>query len=339
MNKKLGIGGLCMGVAVLGCSGKTSDDVGGPTGHAGSAATGSGGDTSGGSSGAGLGLTTGSGGSGLGIDIGDATPGAGGSTGSPEVCDGIDNDGNGIIDDVDIGKDGVCDCLNIATIGEIGPWGKKGTGVFTTWLSTRSPLGAVALGNQVLTDDLLKKFQVIVTLHTQPVDITGDLGKVAHAYHPFSDDEVQVFSRWVKAGGGAMSTIGYNYGGQHEEVNINKLLSPLGFTYKTGGYITGFITSWQDHPVTQGIKKINTTNGIETGGEGIILAHESPQKVAFQAIEVGSGRALMWGDEWITYDELWQDSTDQQVERLWLNILKWLTPAKQCQVPIPDRVN
>ena len=38
-----------------------------------------------------------------------------------EVCDGVDNDGDGIIDNVDKEKDGVCDCLNIATIGAIGP--------------------------------------------------------------------------------------------------------------------------------------------------------------------------------------------------------------------------
>ena len=259
--------------------------------------------------------------------------------GSPEVCDGVDNDGNGIVDDVDVGKDGVCDCLNIATVGEIGPWG-MGTGVFTTWLSSRSPLGAVALGDQVLTADLLKKFQVIVTLHTQPVDILGEHGMV-HAHHAFSDAEVAAFTSWVKAGNGAMSTIGYNYGGMHEEVNINKLFSPLGISYKSDGYITGFITDWVDHPVTQGIHNIRTINGVETDGAGIVLAHESPQKVALQGIEVGMGRALMWGDEWITYDELWTgaQAQNQQVERLWLNILKWLTPPKQCQVPIPDRVN
>lgn len=338
MNNNLFFLGLCASLGAFGCSASSNDNLSKPpSGTGGSAAEGAGGATGSGG-GSGSGIVGGSGGSNLAIKLGDASPGAAGSTGSPEICDGIDNDGNGIVDDVDVGKDGVCDCLNIATIGEIGPWGMGGTGIFAGWLSARSPLGAVALGNQVLTDDLLKKFQVIVTLHTQPVDIAGMRG-VARAYHPFADGEIQAFTKWIKAGGGAMATIGYNYGGTHEEVNINKLFSPLGITYKTDGYINGFITSWVDHPVTRGVHNIKTLNGVEVNSEGIVLAHESPPKVAFQGIEVGSGHALMWGDEWITYDELWTDVKDQQVERLWLNILKWLTPPKQCQVPIPDRVN
>jgi hypothetical protein len=338
VNEKLCILGLCAGLGVFGCSASSTDDLSKPPGHGGSSGNGASGATSsGGASGAGI--ATGLGGSNLGINVGDASPGTGGSTGNgmPETCDGVDNDGNGIVDDVDVGKDGVCDCLNIATVGEIGPWG-MGTGVFTTWLSSRSPLGAVALGDQVLTDDILKKFQVIVTLHTQTVDVSNK-GQTAHAHHAFLDPEIQAFARWVKAGGGAMATIGYNYGGTEEEININKLFAPLGITYKPKGYITNFITRWEPHPVTEGVLNIYTSNGVETNGEGIVLAHESPQKVAFQGIEVEKGRALMWGDEWITYDDLWTDVKDQQVERLWLNILKWLTPAKQCQVPIPDRIN
>jgi hypothetical protein len=51
--------------------------------------------------------------------------------------------------------------------------------------------------------------------------------------------------------------------------------------------------------------------------------------------EVGSGRIAMWADEWITYDSDWASSTQWQIERLWLNLFKWLSPPKQCQVPIP----
>lgn len=31
----------------------------------------------------------------------------------------------------------------------------------------------------------------------------------------------------------------------------------------------------------------------------------------------------------------WKDHPDYQVERCWLNSLKWLTPVNQCQVSIP----
>jgi hypothetical protein len=43
----------------------------------------------------------------------------------------------------------------------------------------------------------------------------------------------------------------------------------------------------------------------------------------------------MWADEWITYDSDWESSTSWQIERLWLNLFKWLSPPKTCQVPIP----
>jgi hypothetical protein len=44
----------------------------------------------------------------------------------------------------------------------------------------------------------------------------------------------------------------------------------------------------------------------------------------------------MWGDEWITYDSEWDEGQhpEYDVERFWLNVLKWLTPKDECQVPI-----
>ncbi len=34
----------------------------------------------------------------------------------------------------------------------------------------------------------------------------------------------------------------------------------------------------------------------------------------------------------------WADVKGQQVELFWLNILKWLSPPKTCQVPIPPGI-
>jgi hypothetical protein len=46
----------------------------------------------------------------------------------------------------------------------------------------------------------------------------------------------------------------------------------------------------------------------------------------------------MWGDEWITYDATWNNVTGLNIELFWLNLLKWLSPPNQCQVPIPPTV-
>lgn len=300
------------------------------------------GGTLGGAAGAGAAIgTTSSGGLGAGGapalgmgGLGAGAPGGAGN-GTPEICDGIDNDGNGIVDDVDVGGDGVCDCLNIATIGEIGPYSTGGN-VFSDWIDSRSPLGATALGDQVLTDALLAKFQVVVVLYASTLALDAQ-GKHLDPHHAFSADEAAAFERWVRAGGGVMTTIGYA-GWENPEVdNVNVLLTPLGMGYSTTKLdVAGNVVNWTPHPVTQGVSNIFADNGVEPDGvNGTTLALDPNGHVALQVGQAGSGRIVVWGDEWITYDSEWADATDQQVELFWLDILKWLTPPKQCQVAIP----
>ena len=267
-----------------------------------------------------------------------AAGGAAGVSGGSEVCDRIDNDGNGIVDDVDRQNDGVCDCLNIATIGEIGPWSSGGN-VFKTWLNSRSPLPAKELGDAILTDELLAPFQVIVILYAATIELNGNNGRKLSAHHAFSDAEVAAFSRWVRAGGGAMTTAGYYYDEAQEVVNVNRLLSPFSMGYSTTKTdVGGRCETWMAHPVTEQVMRIVTMDGVQPdGASGTTLAYDEGQRVALQVAEPDAGRLIVWGDDWITYDSEWQAVTDQQVERFWLNILKWLSPAKICQVPIsPD---
>jgi hypothetical protein len=302
--------------------------AGGSPGGAAGASGASGASGVNGASGAGIGGAAG----GIAID------GAGGSgargDGGAEVCDGADNDGDGIIDDVDVGGDGVCDCLNIATIGQIGPWSNGGN-IFTTWLNMRSPTGAVALDDQLLTADLIRPFQVIVSLH---VDTTAveNMGRSSAAHHAFAQEEADALKAWVEGGGGFLTTIGYSNNEANEVVNVNRLLNALGMGYSTSKLdLTDFVQRWDPHPITMGVSRIFTDNGIQPEGTGTTIAWDTGDRVALQVKEVGMGRVAVWGDEWITYDSEWQDITDQQVELFWLNLLKWLSPPNECQVPIP----
>lgn len=271
-----------------------------------------------------------SGSSGFGGSSGASSGSSGGAgDGGGEVCDGIDNDGNGIIDDLDVGNDGVCDCLRIATLGAPGKWGQGD--VFAAWLDSRSVKGAVALGGQVLDRTLLDRYQVIVA---------QDLSTIGRTYSPA---EVTALRDWVDAGGGFLTLIGY--GDPSERTNVNTLLAPFSMSYasdqilqKPNGGSTVPVTGWvAGHPVTQGVSKVGVDNGYEVVGNGLTLATEQGNTV-LKALQVGKGRVLSWGDEWITYNSEWSGHPDYQVTLFWLNMIKFLTPPQECQVAIPPSV-
>ena len=250
--------------------------------------------------------------------------GSGSGGGGPEVCDGIDNDNDGIIDNVDIGNDGVCDCLRIATLGLPGQWGAGD--VFAQWLDSRSNNGAVDLNDQELTKTLLDQYQVIVA---------QDVSKINRTY---SAAEVAALSEWVNAGGGFMTLIGY--ADATERTNVNTLLEAFAMNYgampilgAVGG-MTVPVTNWVAHPVTNGVSRIGVDNGYPVQGTGLTLASEQGYDV-LKAQEVASGHVLVWGDEWLTYNSEWTGHPEYQLELFWLNAIKWLTPAKNCQVAIP----
>jgi hypothetical protein len=258
------------------------------------------------------------------------TTGAGGTTpiglGQEDLCDGIDNDQNGIIDDVDVGKDGVCDCLRIATLGTPGPWGEGD--VFDSWLDMRSNNGAADLADTVLTRELLNEYQVVVA---------QDLSVIERSYAP---EEVTALSDWVSAGGGFMTLIGY--ADPDEVVNVNTLLAAFGLSYgdqqilQRGGGQTMPVTGWMAHPVTEGVSQIGVDNGYAVQG-GSVIATEGGFDV-LTAAQAGMGGVLMWGDEWITYNSEWTEHPEYQVELFWVNAIKWLTPATDCQVPVPETI-
>jgi hypothetical protein len=351
----LSLPALLVGYFTLGlvaCSSDGADTTGAALGSGGTRSPGSG--ASGGgipigmggtaaSAGTGAGQGNATGGTGVIIGTGgtSAASGAGGSgavgNGTPEVCDGVDNDANGIADDVDAGGDGVCDCLAIGTIGHIGPWSDGGN-IFASWLNARTPQGAIALGDKVLTAELLAPLQVIVVLHVGTMQVTnGDVS--APANHAFSEAEAAAFGAWVKAGGGVMTTIGYSNTEAEEVVNVNRLLATVDAGYSvTNLDLSGYVTRWEQHAVTAGVRRIFTDNGVEPAGSGTTVAYGENDRVALRVNQPGDGHVVVWGDEWITYDSEWEDVQDQQVELFWLNILKWLSPPKTCQVPIPPDI-
>jgi hypothetical protein len=311
--------GLGAVLLLLGCSSRAEEDSG-AQGGLGGAGTSSGGAGSG---------TPGSGAFGGqpgGIDVnnqgGTTGPAPGGSA---ELCNGIDDDLNGIIDDLDAAGDGVCDCLSIGTLGIAGTWGEGD--VFDTWLDARASSGAVDLGSQVLTAELLAPFQIIVAQNLYQND------------HTYSEAEVAALRAWIEAGGGFITLIGF--ADANERTQVNALLAPFGVSYgssqilqKGGDASTVPVTTFYPHPTTENITRVGVDNGYPVEGAGTVVAAEGGYDVA-RAVEAGAGRIFVWGDEWITYNSEWTEHPDYQVERFWLNVLKWVTPTLECQVPLP----
>ncbi len=243
-----------------------------------------------------------------------------------EVCDGIDNDDNGIVDDRDVQQDGVCDCLAIATLGR--PRLTAGQqNVFGAWLNARSDMGAAALNDAELTPELLRKYEVIVT---------EDLSVIGRTY---TEAEISALEDWVRAGGGLLTLIGYDL--PTERTNANAILARFGLAYGADPILIRIgaesipVTTWLGpHPVIEGVSRIGVDNGYAVLGAGTTLAREG----GFDLLKVeqaGNGHLIAFGDEWITYDSEWSGHPEYQVERLWLNMIKWLTTERVCQVPPP----
>ncbi len=260
----------------------------------------------------------------------------------PEVCNGVDDDGNGVVDDLDANGDGLCDCLRIGVLGYPGAWGQGD--LIRGWMHARAVPTAILAG-AVLTPELLARLDVLVVQDVRDGVAEGTVGREGMGLgigRTFSDAEVQALRAWVEAGGGLMTLVGYATA-TGETANVNRVLAPFGLSYGTQQilYPSGGrpipVTHWNGaHPIASGIQQVGVSNGYAVSG-GTLVAYE-PVEGAWdvgRAAVAGRGHVFAWGDEWITYDSEWSRRPDFQVERLWVNALRWLTAAGYCQVPLP----
>src|SRR6185369_12233676 len=122
----------------------------------------------------------------------------------------------------------------------------------------------------------------------------------------YTAEEATIFADWVSAGGGVVSMSGYS--NTASDWNANSLLSPLQVAYG-GSLLTDPVQAFATHPVTTGL----TTVGV--------------------AIQMGKGRAIVWGDEWIEFDSEW--STLPQITQFWVQVFGWIAPVNKCELSPP----
>lgn len=269
----------------------------------------------------------GAGGAGRGGGGGITTTGGGGSAsggGGAATCDLVGGGG--------------CECLSLATLGYPGRF--KNGDIFGAWLDDKLQSGVVHLEGTVLTPDVLAAFQVLVVQDVRKSG-SGLTGLGWGIGRDVTSEEVAALRSWVEQGGGLITLSGY-YVSATELLNVNLLLEPSGLSYGSTPILsspegTGIpVRRWATHPVTVGVNQVRVDNGYPVQGGGVALAWEpSPgSSDVGRVATLGEGKVFAWGDEWISYaDELTAAGSDTR--RLWVNLLRWLTPANQCVVLAP----
>jgi hypothetical protein len=212
------------------------------------------------------------------------------------------------------------------SIGFFGNPGAYGSGDFDQWLVTS---GAAVQRIQTspgepVTAETLQPFDVIV------------LDRLTREY---TAAEAATFADWVAAGGGVVSMTGYD-NNPTDDWHANSLLAPLEVAY-SGALLSGPVTDFAPHPITAGLTSVVFEGGFaisDLGGQASIrtpiafLPADGGNVNVGYAIEMGTGRAFVWGDEWIEFPSKGELFPPQ----LWVQVFAWTSPAKRCKLTPPS---
>jgi hypothetical protein len=216
------------------------------------------------------------------------------------VCDGVDDDCNGAIDDLDAGGDGICDCTTMAVLGSKGA---NPNTKFEAFLDAQSPGWKRYPDINPLTAESLAGIDVLI------------LDNLARGY---TVAEADVLRDWVKGGGGLAVLAGYAVNGDKQ----SSILASLGVKFN-GPPTNATVTAFAAHPLSKQVTSLPLVGGnniSDLQGDGTVVATFNT-KIFALAAQRELGRIYLYGDEWVTFDEVWDD----QAEQFWLNALAWLS--------------
>ncbi|KIG16005.1 hypothetical protein DB30_05059 [Enhygromyxa salina] len=232
------------------------------------------------------------------------------------ACDGLDEDCNGIIDDLDEGMDGFCDCYRI---GIIGNKGANPAADFEAWLESKGTT-ATRFGtmvNHVLTVDDLAEIDILI------------VDRLTHQYSP---QEAAILQAWIAAGHGLISMAGYTNNPTDVAQQNSLVTIPTGLSYAAPIYIDP-TEVWQNHPVAEGAQGVQIYGGWQVVGAGMVFVRPQGENNTSlgTAVELTDGAAIVFADEWISFDSEWQQIP--QVEVFWQNMISWVGPKTFCADP------
>jgi hypothetical protein len=212
-----------------------------------------------------------------------------------------------------------CSALNIGILGQEG---SNPSSDFQKWLQDRgtSVTRFQTDAAEPLTSAALAQYDIAI------------LDRLVREY---AAADAAIIQAWTEAGHGLVSMSGYaNDPGIDFRANV--LLAPLGVAY-TGSIMDGPVVTFSQHPITQGITSITFLGGyqidnVTASSTRTVFATINSSAVGY-AIELGSGRAVVWGDEWIEFDSQW--SSLPEIQQFWANIVDWIKPSDKCGLVLP----
>jgi hypothetical protein len=267
------------------------------------------------------------------------------------------------------GEDCTCPTVSVAVLGKPGQYGDKDSTAFMTWLDSSSA-GTAKVDSYPervpLTTELLAQYNVIILLG---LGDDSDKGP----FWTFDADEVAAMQDWVENKAGGLITLS-GASGQPAEVDPNnQLIAFTEMSYVSGSWITPDCLNVSESnspmcsqccgnagPIADFVRTdaviADLSNSITWvgmhGGRSIsapedahvaatITANGTTNNVIVGKV-TGTGRVLVFSDEWITYTSQWQStSTDPsctgylpqdvyQTAQFWYNVIKWVQPGATC---------
>lgn len=247
--------------------------------------------------------------------------------GSEVIADGGVDGGPTLMFDAALTDVAGCTELNIGILGNPGA---NASSNFQTWLQAAGTTvqRIQTTAGVPLTAAVLAPFDVVV------LDwLTRD----------YTTTEASVLAAWISAGGGLASMSGYD-NDTTDDWHANSLLAPIGVAY-SGPLLSGPVTSFAAHPITAGLTSITFDGGYAISDLGGTASTRTP--IAFLpasggsgtvtvgfAAQLGSGRAFVWGDEWIEFDSEW--SKLPEIKQFWVQIFTWIAPTNKCAIVPPS---
>jgi hypothetical protein len=190
----------------------------------------------------------------------------------------------------------------------LGVQGAMPTTMFNAWITSHTNNRGDIAGNTTITDANLAQTELIVLIAPQRL---------------YTAPEAQAIAKVVERGGALLVVSGYEDGTDRD--NANAALSAMNVSVDRPITLDGPVTNLAQHPITANVVSLPFSGGyrVTAGAQASPLGEVNGIVVGY-AYEHQLGRAMVWGDEFVTFDSQWSPD----VTTFWDNAFDWVWPTQ-----------